>query len=268
MKLNVIILTVGILTLAIVASAADLASVNGQKITDQDVLRSLSNYNEGQKRTILSDSQSRGKLVENMIDQELLVQQAERQKLQTSAKYRDAMEVFKRQLLSNLVVEKAIGPRVSDQSARRFHAKHKHKFSTTQVRAFHILVENESQAKSIFNLASKKDADFEALAEKYSKDPSAKMNRGDLGFFTRDKMVPEFSDPVFRAKPGAVLGPIKTVFGYHVVKVVDKKIGRTLEYDEVELQVKAALQQELLEGYLNSLKKNAKIQRNYSKWKP
>ena len=108
--------------------------------------------------------------------------------------------------------------------------------------------------------ASKPDADFQALAEKNSKDPSAKSNRGDLGFFGRDRMVKEFTDAAFNAKVGSIVGPVKTTYGYHVIKVIERKSGKVMPFEDVEMRVRTDYRQQLVKNIVAEYKKSAKIQ--------
>ena len=100
-----------------------------------------------------------------------------------------------------------------------------------------------------------------SLAEKFSKDPSAKNNRGDVGMITRDSpFVEDFKDAALRGTKGSIIGPVKTLYGYHIIKITDKKVGRVQGYDEVEMKVQAELKQDLVQKHLSGLKKQAKIQ--------
>ncbi|MDI3482400.1 MAG: peptidyl-prolyl cis-trans isomerase [Candidatus Methanomethylophilaceae archaeon] len=90
-----------------------------------------------------------------------------------------------------------------------------------QVRASHILVQSEKKAKEIMEFVNGGET-FESMAKKYSECPSAK-NGGDLGWFGRGKMVPEFENAAFKAKPGTVVGPVRTQFGWHLIMVTDTK---------------------------------------------
>lgn len=108
-------------------------------------------------------------------------------------------------------------------------------------------------------MAKASDADFQALAEKHSKDPSAKNNRGDLGFFGRDRMVPEFTEAAFSADDGQVVGPIKTSYGYHVIKVIERKMGKPLSLSDVQYRVRSDLFQSVRQDYVGKLRQQAKI---------
>lgn len=248
------------LTLTSASSFAEIAKVNNRTITNEDLQSALSGFNETQAKSISNDSYARRQLLNNLIDQELLVQKAETQKLEKSKEYQQALDNFRKQYLANLALEKNLGSKVSDSAAKSFYNAHKTDFSTDQVHAYHILTDSEAKAKELLKEASKPNADFLAIAEKQSKDPSAKNNRGDLGYFPRDRMSDEFSEPVFRAKKDQIIGPIKTSFGYHVVKVVDIKVGNTPKYPEVELQVKNKLRQSLIHDFIVELRKTAKIE--------
>ncbi|MCM0605253.1 MAG: peptidylprolyl isomerase [Xanthomonadaceae bacterium] len=261
--MRILILSLNVLFLAGFANAAvELAKVNGKPITEKDLLGALAGLTDVQRDQVLKDKATKRQVLDNVIEQEILFQQAEKDKFNESAEYKTALEGFKKQYLANMLIQKKITGKVTESSAKTFYSKNKDKFSTDQVHALHILLENESEALKLFQDANKKDSDFQQMAEKYSKDPSAKNNRGDLGFFTRDRMVPEFSDAAFKAPVNKVIGPIKTPFGYHLIKVVDVKTGKTLDYNEVELQVKSTLRQSLIKELVADLKKGAKIEIN------
>jgi peptidyl-prolyl cis-trans isomerase C len=104
-----------------------------------------------------------------------------------------------------------------------------------EVHARHILVPTEDEAKAI-EVELKKGADFATLAKQKSKDPGA-AEGGDLGYFTKDQMVPEFADAAFKLDKGQISDPVKTQFGWHIIKVEDKRTKPTPTYDEVKPQL-------------------------------
>lgn len=267
-KRTILVLGLGLISnMAVSQAAVELAKVNGKTITDKDLVSALTGLTDVQRDQILKDKNTKRQVLDNVIEQEILFQQAEKNKYDQSAEYKDALSGFKKQYLANMLIQKKLNGKLNDSTAKKFYSENKLKFSTDQVHALHILLETEAEAKKIMEEAKKSGADFQALAEKNSKDPSAKNNRGDLGFFTRDRMVPEFSNAAFRAPENSVIGPIKTAFGYHIIKVVDRKPGKTLEYAEVELQVKASLRQELIKTLVADLKKSAKVEINQAQLK-
>jgi parvulin-like peptidyl-prolyl isomerase len=242
--------------------AKDIAKVNGRPVTDKDMNMALAGLNEGQRRNFLGDSWVRRDVLEGVINREILAQEGEKLRLDQEPEFNEMISTFRKQALATRLLEKKLSSQLNRSALKKYYDLHKDKFSTDQVHVQQILLADESEAKKIFdqvsNPASK--VNFQDLAEKLSKDPQAKNNRGDLGFITQDRFDPDFTQAVFSAKEGEIVGPIRTSYGYHVVKILEKKIGKPLEFDEVELRVADALRQQLIKNYLNSLRKESKIQ--------
>ncbi len=258
------VLVVGLLGLGMAmistAFAIDLAKVNDKVITDKDVVASLSSLNEGQRKAYLQDVNNRRELVNRLIDQNLLVSEAEKAKIDQTGDYKEAMETFRKQFLANKYLENKLAAQVTEKSLKKYFEAHKSHYSTDQVQVQHILASDEKTAKELLKKAKDKYADFQEIAEKESKDPSAKNNRGDLGMINWETpLVPEFKEAAFRGKKGDIVGPVKTSFGYHLIKIVDKKVGKTLEYHEVELRVRNDYQAELVQTAVVNLKAAAKV---------
>jgi peptidyl-prolyl cis-trans isomerase C len=242
------------------AWAVDLAKVNGKTITDKDLTLALGGLNEGQRDSVLKDPNSRRQILGNLIDQELLIQEGEKAKLDQDQEYKDALAAFRRNYLAARVVDKNIGPKLTERAAKKYYEVHRSRFSTDRAHVQHILLGDEAAAREVLAKAKAPTADFQELAEKLSRDPSARNNRGDLGIVNRDSpFVPEFKEAVFSATSGEITGPVKTSYGYHVIKVVDKKLGKPLEYHEVELKVKGEMRQELMQNYVGQLRTQAKV---------
>jgi len=130
-----------------------------------------------------------------------------------------------------------------------------------EVRASHILVDSEDKAKEIIGLLNK-GGDFAALAKKGSNDPGSKDKGGDLGFFPREAMVPEFANAAFALEPGKVTAaPIKTQFGWHVIKVDERRARKAPEFTEVKPQLLQEVQQNKVNDAIAALKAKAKVER-------
>jgi len=243
-------------------AATQLATVNGKAISSDDLSSALGHLPEAQRKQVLQDSSTRRRVLDTLIDQELMIQTAEKLKLDSDKEFKDAVETFRRQYMVNKLLEKNVASKLTEGSAREFYKNHKERYSTDQVRAQHILLPDEKTANDVLKMAKASGADFQALAEKYSRDPSAKTNRGDLGFFPRDRMVPEFTNVAFNGSKGSIMGPIKTDFGYHLIKIIDKKPGKALNFEEVEMKVRDDLRQELVRLYAEGLRKSSKVQIN------
>lgn len=246
------------------ASANEVARVNERPITAQDLRSALGGLTEGQRDSVMRDSNSRRQILNSLIEQELLVSEAQKEKLDQDAEFKQALEAFRKQFLASRVLQKNLGTKFTDQAVKKYYETHKSRYSTDQVHAMHILVKDEQRAQELLKQARAKDVDFQALAEKNSVDPSAKNNRGDLGWFGRDRMVPEFTEAAFAGDKDQVVGPVKTTYGYHIIRIIDKKTGKPMEFDEVEVRVRNELRQDLTSAYVARLKQQAKIKVNDS----
>lgn len=259
MTLNLIALSAFVLTFYSVAQAGTVATVNGKVITDEDLSALVANLPEVQKDKLLKEPATRKQLVDNLIDQELMYQDATAKKVETSKEYLSALAAFKKQALVNILVQKQLAPKITTDAVKSYYAKNKIRYSTDQVHAQHVLVATEKEAQEVLAEVKKAGTDFQKVAETKSKDPSAKNNRGDVGYFSRDMFDPAFVDAAFTTKVGEIVGPVKSAFGYHVIKVVDRKVGKNPEFAEVEQKVRTDLQRDTLQAYVSGLKMKAKI---------
>ncbi len=165
---------------------------------------------------------------------------------------------------------------VADTDAKSFYDSNKEEFENPEtVKASHILfmvdkdapedvVKQKEDAANKAAARAKEGEDFTALAKELSEEPGAKESGGDLGFFSKDRMVPEFADAAFAAKPGDISSPVRTQFGWHVIKVEEKKPAGTTPFEEVKDQISAYLkstkQREAVQGVLKNLKDSAQIE--------
>jgi len=129
----------------------------------------------------------------------------------------------------------------------------------TEVRARHILVETEDEAKAVV-AELKKGADFAELAKSKSKDPGS-ADGGDLGYFTKDQMVPEFSEVAFKLDKGQLSDPVKSQFGWHVIKVEDKRERQPPDFEKVKDQLENFLVRKSQSELITKLRAEGKIER-------
>lgn len=170
-------------------------------------------------------------------------------------------EYFKTGIKKELAVEKYREKylkdlKIDDKEMKEYYEKNKKEYET--IEASHILVETEEEAKAILK-ELKEGGDFAELAKK-SKDEGSAANGGSLGYFGRGQMIPEFEQVAFNLKVGEISEPVKTeyqpnTFGYHIIKVTDKKDS----LEQVKEEVKIALENEKFEANLEALKKEAKV---------
>ena len=239
-------------------AAVELARIGSKSITDSYVKEALTGLPQGQKEQLNSEDEARVRVVENMVVEELFVLEGEKSGITKDKEFVKALERAKRQLLAQRFLQKMVQPQITDGNMKKFFDQNKLRYSQDEVKASHVLVKTESEAKEVYAKA-KAGEDFEVLAKKYSTDPSAAQNMGDLGFFTRSRMVPEFADAAFKMKAGEISEPVKTTFGYHVIKVTDVRKGKSVSFNDVKDQVRADYQNNAISELVDSLKKKNKV---------
>lgn len=171
-------------------------------------------------------------LLEQMIDGQALVIEARNAGLPDDPAVRRQMSSAADRVLETAMLSKVVGPTVTDDAVRaRYQRDVASKPGEDEVHARHILVDNEDLAKKII-VELKGGADFAALAKQYSKDPGGDHN-GDLGFFKKDEMVPEFAAAAFAMQPGQVSEtPVHTQFGWHVIQVIERRKSAAPTFEE------------------------------------
>ena len=250
---------VGVLPLSNL-NAKELARVNGRAVTESDLDLALPHLNEGQRKSFLSDNHSRREILTQVVNLEVLSQEAEKQKLDQDKNFKDQVSTYRKRLLADQLLSQQLEKELTPSAVKKYYKTHVDIFNSDLVRVQHILANSEEEAKKFLALAQDSKNDFQSLAEKYSRDPSAKNNRGDIGGITHFQMDPAFTQVAFTTPVGALAGPIHTIYGYHVIKVVDKKLGKPLEFSEVESQVRESLRQQLVGAYTSDLKSKARVQ--------
>lgn len=203
---------------------------------------------------------NKAQFLNELINQKLLLSEASKQKIDQDEKLISVLEQLKSELMVQRLVEKEILEKVnvSDQEAEQYYNANKQLFmKPEQVHAFHILVSDEAQAKKVRERLIKGE-DFEKVAKETSVGPSSPRG-GDLGFVSKGQLVPEFETAAFALKIGEISAPVKTQFGYHVIKVTESTPAQQMQYDEIKENVKLQLQQErqrtLLVEFIETLKK-------------
>jgi len=227
------------------APAADpvVAKVNGQPIhlSDlKDAVQGLPDNLRGLPPMTLYPM-----LLDQMIDERALVAAARKSGLDKDPLVQRQMAAAEDRALQTAVLSKEVGPTITDAALHaRYDKDVAGKPGEEEVHAKHILVDNEDQAKKII-ADLKGGADFAALAKQYSKDPGAAQQGGDLGFFKKDEMVPEFATAAFAMKPGQVSDqPVHTQFGWHVIMVVERRPAEAPSFEQAKEELRQKLIQE------------------------
>ncbi len=234
-----------------------VARVNGYEITAKEV--ELAGEDVAAQLKDVPPKMRYPLLVQYLIERHLLAQQALKEGLANSEEYKRRLRFYQYKALRDAYFFKKIKPRVTPEKVKEVYERETKKVKpVVRVRARHILVSTKEEAEKILK-ELKKGAKFEDLARKYSKDGSKEFG-GDLGYFTYDEMVPEFSKVAFSLKVGEVSKPVKTEYGWHIIKVEDrKKIGpRPLK--EVAPGIEALLLRQEVQKEVAALGKKGKIE--------
>ncbi|MDD2852421.1 MAG: peptidylprolyl isomerase [Desulfuromonadaceae bacterium] len=240
-----------------------IAEVNGSSITTGDFDRELKNLPEYLK-TMANTPQGRKEMLDTMVIRELILQQASKEGLDKGAEIEEKLQELKKRLVVESFLKKKVEAesKVSDEDLKKFYEQNKDKFkSGDQIKASHILVKSEKEAKDIL-AQLKSGASFEELAKKSSVDSSAAKG-GDLGWFGKGNMVPAFEKAAFALNEGQISGVVKSDFGFHIIKLTGKRAAGVRPFEEVKEQIKGAImptkQQEIFQKIKEELKKTANI---------
>lgn len=314
------LLTAGFLLCAAVAmsgekptEATGAASVNGVVISNEDVNRQMfaleQHFLSTQGKAIRPDMVPgvRSKVIDDLIDKELLFQESRKKGIEIEDKAVDArMDALKKQfpneeafqeemnrmdlteeslrlqIKKDMTVQQLVERnilvkvKVSDEDAKAFYDRHPELFKETEkVRASHILIESQADTdpvtkdqrrKKLEGVKKRMDGgeDFASLAKEFSHCPSAEKG-GDLGYFERGQMAKPFEEAAFSMKPGEISDIVVTPFGFHLIKLTDRRPARTVPYEESKERINQHLQRlkftEEMNAYLGELKKKSKVEK-------
>lgn len=201
-------------------------------------------------------------LLDQMIDGRALVAQARRSGLDKDPAVRRAVAVAEERALETAVLHRAIGAKLTDEAVRaRYDADLAGKPGEEEVHARHILVPDEATAKQIIAELAK-GGDFAALSKQYSKDPGAAHQGGDLGFFKKNEMVPEFADAAFQLQAGQTgQTPVHTQFGWHVIQVIERRRAAPRSFEEARDELRQRMIQEFVQKAVASARAEVKVEK-------
>jgi len=274
MKMVTKILTT-LLVVGSIASAQTLVTVNGVKISQDDVDTELMNATQGRFNQVPLDKQAqfRKQVLQQLITKELIFDDAKKTGVLKSEDFKKEFAKIKKRIEKDLAIQvwqkrELDKIKVSDKELKNYYNKNKEEFNEKEsVHARHILVKTEDEANKIISELKSLKGDalknkFIELAKERSTGPSGPKG-GDLGYFAKGQMVPEFNDKVFSMKVGEISEPVKTQFGYHVIYLEDKKTKKTKAFDEVKTFIEQRLKLEkfktVIKAKMEALQKKATI---------
>lgn len=231
-----------------------LARVNGIEIKQSDLAVAEADIGDNLPADTTPEKK-RELLVSYLVNVNLLAQAAEQRKLADAPDFAQRIAFARKKVLVQSLMENENKAATTDAAVQKFYDENLK--PVPEVHARHILVESEDQAKDVVKKL-KAGEDFAKLAKDVSKDPGSEG--GDLGYITKDQVVPEFGNAAFALDKGKISDPVKTQFGWHVIKVEDKRDRKPPALDQVKDRIKAALAQRAGEELIQKIRTDAKIE--------
>jgi peptidyl-prolyl cis-trans isomerase C len=235
-----------------------LVKVNGAEIRQSDV--KLAEEELGPSLAQMDPATKKENVLAFLIDMKIVAKAAEDKKIEDRPDFKARLGFTRNRLLmDNLLAAEGKAATTDEAMKKVYDEAAKQIAGEQEVHARHILVETEDDAKAI-EAELKKGADFAELAKTKSKDPGA-ADGGDLGFFTKDQMVPEFSAVAFALEPGKISDPVKSQFGWHIIKVEEKRNRKAPDFEQVRPQIETYVTRKAQAEYVAKLRENAKVER-------
>src|ERR1700686_4203850 len=235
-----------------------LAKVNGAEIRQSDL--TLAEEELGPSLAQMDPATKKDNVLSFLIDMKIVAKAAEDKKIENNEDFKKRLAFTRNRLLMDSLLASEGKAATTDEAMKKVYEDASKQITGEQeVHARHILVETEDEAKAVAE-ELKKGADFAELAKKKSKDPGA-SDGGDLGFFTKDQMVPEFSAVAFSLEPGKISDPVKSQFGWHVIKVEEKRNRKAPDFDQVKGQIETYVTRKAQADYVAKLREAAKVER-------
>ena len=231
------------------------AIVNGEQITVAEI-KSMYDQNP-QIKSQASFEDFYNYVLDVLVNNKLTLQAATKANVQATPEYQKRLAELQDEIARQVYVEQQVLARVTDQDVKKMYDEYVAGFkSEKEIKAKHILVDDETLAKDIITKLNNKSSSFDDLAKKYSKD------QPDLGYCTAETMVPEFSAAAFALDKGTYSKePVKTEFGYHVILVEDVRETKPLSFDDIQEQIRMNVSRKALAEILNDMTTKADIQK-------
>jgi peptidyl-prolyl cis-trans isomerase C len=235
-----------------------LAKVNGADIRQSDL--ALAEEELGPSLAQMDPATKKENVLGFLIDMKIVAKAAEDKKVENNEDFKKRLAFTRNRLLMDSLLAAEGKAATTDEAMKKVYEDASKQIAGEQeVHARHILVATEEEAKAVEE-ELKKGADFAELAKKKSKDPGA-SDGGDLGFFTKDQMVPEFSTVAFALEPNKISEPVKSQFGWHVIKVEEKRNRQAPEFEQVKGQIETYVTRKAQAEYVAKLREAAKVER-------
>jgi peptidyl-prolyl cis-trans isomerase C len=236
-----------------------VAKIDGIEITEQEI--ALAGEDLGERIAQVPAAQRREYLIGYLSDLKIGARAAERAKIAELPEFTLRMNYFRQKVLMDEFISRQSKAAASTEAARKLYDDTmKTMKPEEEVRARHILVEKEDEAKAALARV-RKGEDFAKVAAELSRDPGSGKEGGDLGYFTQDRMVPQFGAVAFQLKAGDVSEPVQTQFGWHVIKVEDKRSKPLPKFEDVKGEIETYLVRKAQQDIVMGLRGDLKLER-------
>lgn len=235
-----------------------VAKVNGKTITDVDM--KLAEAEIGNDLGSLPEATKRRVLIEFLIENQLFADAAEGEKLGSDPAFNERLQYWRRRALRDVYFDKSVRNSIKDADVKQHYAGQVGTMKPEEeIRARHILVESREKARDVFEKIAH-GTDFAQLAKEHSKDPGSKDQGGELGFFGRGQMVPQFEEVAFKLKQGEISQPFESQFGWHIVRVDERRQRPVPPFETVKERVVAHMIHRKAQQIAADLREKAQIE--------
>jgi peptidyl-prolyl cis-trans isomerase C len=243
---------------ALAQQAAVVATINGEPVTETDLAVAISDLNE--QFAQLPEDQRRAAALSAVIEIRLMAEAAEKAGLAEGDEFERRMALLRQRALHSSFIDKEVAAKVTDEAVRaRYDKQIAETPPVNEIRARHIIVDSKEEAEAIIK-ELEAGGDFEAIAKEKSKDGAAAQG-GDLGYFSQGRMVPEFEQAAFALEVGAYSKePVQTQFGWHVIKVEDKRVQQPPAFEQVAEQFRTLVLRENYFAKVTELREAAAVE--------
>lgn len=247
--------------LPVLAADADpvVATVNGKEIRRSAIIEAQQAIPQARQMPL---EMVYDQLLDHVVTSQILLEQAKKQKLEDDPQVKAAFKDAQARILQQAFLAKRVEADITEDAMKKRYEELKKSYQPKdEVKVSHILLDSEDAAKAVI-ADLKGGAKFEDEAKAKTKDPSGSSNGGDLGYIAKGDTVPEFSDAAFKLKPGEITEtPVKTQFGWHVIKAGDHRQSPPPSYEESKASIKNELAQQDVQKVVETLKKSAQVKR-------
>lgn len=245
-----------------------VAEYDGKKVILKDVLGQYKELFENQpamkgRKFEELDRSIQDNIIKGYVHSKLVEEEVSKTNIKETPEYKKKLEEVKNQLAQQLFIENMLKEKVKDSDVKSEYDKIKKENADKQeAKASHILVDSEQTAKEV-KAKLDKGAKFADLAKEYSKDEGSKTSGGELGYFGKGQLVPEFETKAFSMKKGEVSNPVKTQFGWHIIKLDDVRQMKMPSFEEVKQSIQAKMSRDAFEKYIEEISKKHNLKVNF-----